>query len=226
MLLRVAPTLVEYVPAPHAEHVLAWEAADAPENVPAEHDWQVELVAAPLAVEYRPAAHAVQDALAARAVPVEKVPAVQGWQVELVTAPLAVEYRPVPQARQSIKPSPVPYVPAEQDAHPSAVMYVPAPQTHVLTRTLISIRPEPPFPPGELSAPPPPPLPVFASPSSEAALADPLYPLPPPPVPPKHVLVVKEYDAGLQHAPPAPPPAIKFELATLVYALPKIVGKS
>lgn len=110
----------------------------------------------------------------------------------------------------------MPYVPAGQLEQSVELTNVPGPQTQIPKLTAIRTRPEPPLPAGELSAPPPPPLPVLTTPSSEAALTDPLYPFPPPPIPPGQVFVAKLKPAVLQQAPPPPPPATKLETATVL----------
>lgn len=53
----VAPAVTEYVPAPHAMHVLDEDAPEAVEYVPAEHCRQPLARLAPTAAEYAPASH-------------------------------------------------------------------------------------------------------------------------------------------------------------------------
>ena len=85
----VAPSVVEYVPAPQAGH--AFGRPRALEKVPARQSWQVMAAMAPRLVEYLPAPHWLQLALAGMPVPVWKVPAMQDRHTETAGPPRTVE---------------------------------------------------------------------------------------------------------------------------------------
>ena len=114
MVIAVAPSVSEYVPATHFVHV----EAPSPDHVPAPHFWQVSTDVAPSSSEYVPAKHFVQ------------------------LAAFAADHDPAPQFVHVVDVPPAEYVPAPHSTHfpfsnlypPSHVKQFPVFESHVLQR--------------------------------------------------------------------------------------------